>query len=295
MLDDHELADGAWAGGSDAHDPEQHGLWSERREAAFRARREWLPIREPDPEDPTRVFRKVRIGDLAELFLLDIRSRRDQPAPEPEMSEPGRSMLGSAQRGWLASELDSSTADWRLLATPSVMLRSWVEDPDELLVTALSKLKLIDEDGEGPDEDQWDGYPAERQALLEHFAALEDVIVLSADIHVSIASELSLEGERVAVELTSPSLTSQNLDEKLGVEPRSDQILASERALAHALDGVSWCELAGHGYVVCDVNPSRVLAEWWLVDGVLEPLAGESRAAAFEIRRGTCELAPLSA
>ena len=46
---------------------------------------------------------------------------------------------------------------------------------------------------------------------------------------------------------------------------------------------------------ICDVNPSRVLAEWWLVDGVLEPLAGESRAAAFEIRRGTCELAPLSA
>ena len=32
-----ELADGAWAGGSDAHDPELHGPWSERREAAFRA------------------------------------------------------------------------------------------------------------------------------------------------------------------------------------------------------------------------------------------------------------------
>ena len=26
------------------------------------------------------------------------------------------------------------------------------------------KLKLMDEDGEGPDEDQWDGYPAERDA-----------------------------------------------------------------------------------------------------------------------------------
>jgi alkaline phosphatase D len=290
MLDDHELADGAWAEGSDAHDPGQHGPWSERREAALRARREWLPIREPDADDPSRVFRKVAIGELADLFLVDIRSRRDQPAPAPQMSEPGRSMLGDAQRDWLASELDASTADWRLLATPSVMLRSWVDDPDELVATALVKLKLIDEDGEGPDEDQWDGYPVERRALLEHFAALEDVIVLSADIHVSVASELSLDGEPVGVEVTSPSLTSQNLDEKLGVEPRCDRIIASERALVEALDGVRWCELAGHGYVVCDVDSSRLRAEWWLVDGVLEPLAGESRAAAFEVRRGSSVL-----
>jgi phosphodiesterase/alkaline phosphatase D-like protein len=113
------------------------------------------------------------------------------------MSDPGRSMLGAAQRDWLLSELDSSAADWRLLASPSVMLRSWVEEPDELLKTALVKLKLIDEDGEGPDE-EWDGYPAERQALLERLSGLEDVIVLSADIHVSVASELSLGGENVA-------------------------------------------------------------------------------------------------
>jgi alkaline phosphatase D len=292
MLDDHELADGAWAGGSDAHNPELHGPWSERREAAFRARREWLPLRQPDVEDPTRVFRRIGIGDVADLFLIDIRSRRDQPALEPEMSDPGRSMLGGAQRDWLVSELDSSTADWRLVVSPSVMLRSWAEDLDEPLATALLKLKLIDEDGEGPDEDQWDGYPAERRALLERFATLDDVVILSADLHVSIASELRLNGDRVAVELTAPSLTSQNLDEKLGVEPRSDQILASERAFVNALDGVRWCELAGHGYVVCDVDRSRVRAEWWLVDGVLERLSGESRVAAFEVRRGTCALEP---
>ena len=286
LLDDHELADGAWAGGSDAHDPAQHGPWARRRETAFRARREWLPIREPDPVDPTRVFRTVRLGDLADIFLLDIRSRRDRPALEPEMSEPGRSMLGAAQRDWLVGELDSSTAAWRLVASPSVMLRSWVEDPGELLRTALVKLKLMDEDGEGADEDQWDGYPAERRALLERFGALPDVIVLSADIHVSIASELQLEGDSVAVELTAPSLTSQNLDEKLGVEARADRIVESERAFVEALDGVRWCELAGHGYVVCDVDRERVRAEWWLVDGVLEPLEGETLAATFEVPRG---------
>src|SRR5262245_53278591 len=91
-LDDHELADGAWAGGSDAHDPEHHGPWADRKAAAFRARWEWLPARPPEPADPTRVFRRIQVGDLADILLLDIRSRRDQPALEPTMSEPGRSM-----------------------------------------------------------------------------------------------------------------------------------------------------------------------------------------------------------
>jgi alkaline phosphatase D len=289
-LDDHELADGAWAGGSDAHDPEQHGPWEDRKRAAFRARWEWLPLRPPDAADPTRAFRRISIGDLADIFLLDIRSRRDRPALGSAMSEPQRSMLGREQREWLLGELDDSSAAWRFIGTPSIMHRTWCEDAKELLRTALLKLKLMDEDGEGPDEDQWDGYPAERETLLRKFESLEDVVVLSADIHVSVASQLSRDGSPVAVEITAPSLTSQNLDEKLELEARDETIIASERAFTEALGHVTWCEFAGHGYVVCDVDRDRIRAEWWLVDGVLEPLAGETMAAAYEVRRGAPEL-----
>ena len=290
-LDDHELADGAWAGGADAHDPAEHGPWSERRERAFRARREWLPIREPDPGDPTRAFRTVRAGDLAEIHLLDIRSRRDRPALAPEMSNPDRSMLGEEQRAWLFGALERPQAAWRFIATPSILTRTWVPHPSEPLATALAKLKLIDEDGEGPDEDQWDGYPAERTALLERLAAIDDAVVVSADIHVSIAGQVRDDGgEAVAVELTSPSLTSQNLDEKLGVEPRGEEIAAAEQAFTGAFDHVAWCDLSGHGYVVVDCDAERLRAEWWHVDGVLARTDGERRVAAFEIPRGTAEL-----
>jgi alkaline phosphatase D len=289
-LDDHELADGAWAGGSDAHDPEEHGPWEDRKAAAFRARWEWLPARPPDPSDTTRAFREIKLGDLADIFLLDIRSRRDQPALEPEMSRPDRTMMGTEQRDWLMGALDESTAAWRLVGSPSIMHRTFSENPSELLRTAMLKLKLMDEDGEGPDEDQWDGYPAERDAVLEKFSTLDDVIVLSADIHVSVAAQLARNGSPVAVEITAPSLTSQNLDEKLELEPRDESILAAEREFAEALDHVEWCEFSGHGYVVCDVSRDRLRAEWWLVDGVLEPLLGESMAAAYEIRRGSTEL-----
>jgi alkaline phosphatase D len=173
-----------------------------------------------------------------------------------------------------------------------VLIRTWCEDPSDRLSTALVKLKLMDEDGEGPDEDQWDGYPAERTALLEALSSLDDVVVLSADIHVSLASEVRLGDATVAAEITAPSLTSQNLDEKLGVGQRAEEILASERELLDALDHVHWCELASHGYVVSDLTRDRFRAEWWHVDGVLEPLPGERCAAAFELERGSNRLQP---
>jgi alkaline phosphatase D len=289
-LDDHELADGAWAGGSDAHVEAEHGPWSDRKAAAFQARWEWLPARPPDANDPSRVFRSVRVGELAEIFLMDIRSRRDQPALEPEMSEPGRSMLGAEQREWLFGALGESAGAWKLVGSPSILTRTWADDTGEPLATALLKLKLMDEDGEGPDEDQWDGYPAERTALLEKLDTLDDVVVMSADIHVSLAGEVPLDGRTVAVELTAPSLTSQNLDEKLGLEPRDELILAAEAAYVEALPHAHWCEMASHGYVLFDVDPERVRAEWWHLDTVLERSDGERCATAFEVPRGEVRL-----
>ena len=303
-IDDHELADGAWAGGADAHDPGAHGPWEARRNAAFQARWEWLPTRRPDPADrvgrrrhavrradPTRFFRTVGLGDLAEIHLLDIRSRRDRPALEPRMSDPDRSMLGAEQREWLLSALASPAPGWRLIATPAILSRTWCEEPAEPLATALHRLKLIDEDGEGPDEDQWDGYPAERAALLERFAGLENIVVLSADIHVSVAAEVCAEsGSPCAIEVTSPSLTSQNLDEKLGLTARAEEIVAAERAFERAFGHVRWCDLSALGYVLVDLDPERLRAEWWHVDGVLERRPGERCAAAFEIPLGRPEL-----
>jgi alkaline phosphatase D len=292
-LDDHELADGAWRDGAQEHREDEHGPWADRKAAAFQARWEWLPARPPDPADTTRVFRAIRAGGLADILLLDIRSRRDEPALDPVMSEPGRSMLGDEQREWLLGELDASTAAWRLVGSPSIVHRTWVDDAGEPLTTALLKLKLCDEDAEGPDEDQWDGYPAERALLLERFAALDDVVVLSSDIHVCVASELrGDDGTPASVEFTTPSLTSQNLDEKLKVEPRADVIADSERAFVAALDHVHWCDFSGHGYAVIDVDADRVRAEWWLVDTIMERSGGERQAAAFEVARGHKTLSP---
>jgi alkaline phosphatase D len=271
-LDDHEFADGAWRGGAGEHKPERDGPWSDRRAAAFQARAEWLPQRLLDPADPDRVFRHVKLGSLADLFLIDTRSRRDQPVAGTEMGDPARSQLGGAQRDWLFDALDGSTARWRVLANSSVMARTWATGLSAEAKSGLRALKLISADA-GPDPDQWDGYPVERDLLLRRLAA-RDAVVLSGDVHVAMANELRPStadpaSDPVAIEFVTASLTSQNLDDKMGWGYRAGS-LPVERQMTERLPHVRWCDLDSHGYMVVDVAPERIVNEWWFVDGVLE-------------------------
>ena len=79
------------------------------------------------------MYQTVPIGDLADLIIVDMRSRRDQPVSVPAMSEPGRSQLSVGQRDWLLQELDRSRARWRLLGNSSAMGQTWCEQIPEAM------------------------------------------------------------------------------------------------------------------------------------------------------------------
>jgi alkaline phosphatase D len=298
-LDDHEFADGAWRNGATEHRPE-YGQWAHRRAHAFRAREEWLPVRRVDPQDRERVWRQVSIGTLADLFLIDTRTRRDEPQGAPGMSDAARTALGPEQREWLFDALADSRAVWRLLANPSVMGQTWNPALPDDLKASLRKVKLVADDMQGPDFDQWDGYPAEREAFLEHLLRhhVDNVVVLSGDIHVSLALELhrrpfETTDRALAVEFVTPSVTSQNLDDKMGWPRHSAESRALERRAVDFLPHWQWVDLDSHGYVVVDVVPDRVTAEWWHVDTVLEPSTTEERARAFTVAHGDPHLVEL--
>ncbi|MEP7360812.1 MAG: alkaline phosphatase D family protein [Chloroflexota bacterium] len=290
-LDDHEFADGAWRGGSDLHDPERDGAWADRQAAAFQARREWLPIRLPDPANPHRVYRSVAFGDLAEMFIIDTRSDRDQPVHGPGADDPKRSQLGHVQRDWLFDGLKASRAKWRLLANSSILGRTWAPDIPKELHDALAWLKLIHASGIGPDADQWEGYPYERTLLIDHLAR-ENTVVLSGDIHIGMALQLQDERKRgkwIAPEFVTASLTSQNLDDKAGwgYRTKSPQV---EREFVAALPNVLWTEMDSHGYLVADVTRDRLRVEWWFVDTVLERTANERLGASAEVTAGSPDI-----
>ena len=245
-------------------------------------------MRLPDANDPERVFRTVGVSSFADLLLIDTRTRRDKPVPPPEMDEPDRSALGVEQREWLLDELRASTATWTVLANPSVMARTWSDDLPDEVKAALLRLKMIDPRGTGPDYDQWDGYPAERTLLLREFAAEANrtTVVLSGDIHVALAAELTDDrGAPAAVEFVTTSVTSQNLDEKMRWPPRT-RSRAVEAALLSVMPHIRFCELDSHGYSIVDVTRERLDFEWWIVESVLERSAVEHRMGAFRVAAG---------
>ena len=229
----------------------------------------------------------MKIGSLAELLLIDTRSRRDEPLGGAAISDPSRSQLGEEQRDWLFNALDESTAEWRFLGNASILSRTWVENPSPTLLEGLVALKLMSPDG-GPDPDQWDGYVPEREALVSHLDG-GNTIVLSGDVHVGLAADLRdpADPDRViAYEFVTSSLTSQNLDDKKGWGYRTRSVDV-ETAFVAALRDIRWADMDSHGYLVVDANRERVRVEWWFVDSILERTPGQRMAMAMELGLGT--------
>jgi alkaline phosphatase D len=297
-VDDHELADGAWRGGADQHDPRRDGSWAERVRSALRARWEWLPVRLPDSSDLFHVYRTVHLGQLADLFVIDTRIHRDQPVPPPEMHDPNRTQLGLAQRKWLFEEFDHSTSGWRFIANPSILGTTWQRDLPDSVRLPLLKTRLIAADGLGPDHNQWDGYPAERYLLMRRIRdhKLGNFVVLSGDIHIGLAQELKMEPadpaqQAIAVECVNTSITSQNFDNMMHWPPHT-RSLEYEHEILSFFPGMKYIDLDSHGYNLVDVTPERVQVEWWYVDTVLERSENERRGAVFKIESGHSALIP---
>ena len=150
-------------------------------------------------------------------------------------------------------------------------------------------------DGTGPDYDQWDGYPAERKVLLDFVRdeGIRNVVVLSGDVHVALAAELGEEAgnDPVAVEFVNTSLTSQNLDDKMGWLRRSDSI-AVELELVRGLLSIRYVDLDSHGFSIVDLDRERLRFEWWTVEEIHERAPGAQLTAAWSVRANQPRLVP---
>ncbi len=290
IWDDHDLADNAWRDGAKHHDPETQGTWSERVTAAARARQEWLPARLRDPADPLVTWRSVAVGDLAEIVLLDTRlTGRDLQAGDEgakPLHDPSRSLLGDEQRAWLCDRLHDTTRPWALVASGVVVNSVSLPLPSTGWLNPLLPNGYAHLDGEVLHDDQWDGYPGERERLVgwieERAQAGGRTVVMSGDVHSSWAFEgPGRDDGPVAVELTVPAVSSAALGR--AHYPGAWRVL--DRA-AKRMDHVRWADVTERGYVVLDITADEARAEWWFVHPYHDrPAASAELAAAFVTRR----------
>jgi alkaline phosphatase D len=312
VWDDHESACDAWQAGAVNHDAGE-GSWDARKAAAVQAYREWMPIRDVVGANPEEAYRRFRFGDLVDLILLESRllARSQQGTPPVpgvtlfedagEFADPTRTLLGTTQETWLAAELASSTAKWRLLGQQVMLGQLKVDGQPNSDNTSTPG----GQGGVFVNPDQWDGYPRARERLWAVIrgaaghpnVAVPNVVVLTGDIHSSWAMDLTEDPNHgdpatggydpgtgagsMAVECVAPSVTSPGAEELAGF---AEPLLLGENPHVKFLD------LTQHGYLVVDVDAARCQTEWWYVDSILVPTPLEHFGAARFTNDGTNHL-----
>jgi alkaline phosphatase D len=131
------------------------------------------PVRR-DGANPERLWRRVRLGKAVELFVLDCRTER--------IADQGV-YVSEEQLAWLIDGLQTSTATWKLVmnSVPIARLDGSVWD-----------LPLAE-------NDRWEGFPEQRQRLVDALAGVRGVAFLSGDIHCPVLARLDDAGPGASV------------------------------------------------------------------------------------------------
>jgi alkaline phosphatase D len=299
--DDHELTNDSWKAGAENHQPATEGDFINRRNNAYRAYFEWMPIRLPSPEiAPSRIYRNFQFGALVGLSMLDLRQYRDvQPLNglDPTKDNPERVIVGAEQLNWLKQNLSSQSAQWKLVGN-SVMIAP-VDFRQPLPPEILQQLGLMA--GVPFNVDSWDGYTDDRRELLEFIsgAQIQNVGFLTGDIHSSWACDLPLDAgayaqgvASVAVELVGTSITSDNLNEILGLPPRNPISQQVETVFKAGNRHVKYLEFDSHGYSVVDISRERMQMDWISISDRTDPDASQHFAESVIVANGTNSIQP---
>ncbi|HWH27648.1 MAG TPA: alkaline phosphatase D family protein [Mycobacteriales bacterium] len=262
--DDHETVNNPWydyeadAPASSSHprgdEPEFMRKYFVEAAAGYH---DWMPVRvfldrdSTAPHEAWRLYRDVRLGDLAHLFMLDGRWYREkQPTTGTENVEAlstrsqTSTMLGREQAAWLIDRLRLSDATWRVLGNQT-LFQEW-----GVMLPGSSRVFV--------NMDAWDGYRDERDAITAELAKRpHGNLVLTGDMHAFVWGYVqtkygaeSLLGDRVAVEIMTTGVSSSGLGVTV---PGSEE--AVEAAMLAANPHMSLFNWSRHGYTVVELRP----------------------------------------
>ena len=161
---------------------------SQMRAAAYQAWYEHMPVRgyKAPGDNHFDIHRRIEVGNLAQISLLDSRQFRDTRELCTGDYDPSygfgnyrercqavfadeRSMLGEVQEQWLTRAISENTSTWNVLASPGPFLPfSYQHNGQDLRYIGA-----------------WDAYPANRKRVMDAFTQARSghPLILSGDVH----------------------------------------------------------------------------------------------------------------
>jgi len=252
VWDDHDVADDSWRSGSTDSEAGR-AAWERRRQAAEGAYFDWLPQQRND-SGPTPMDRRLRIGTLADVIVLDARNAaRERPVREsgPALVAPddARRIISDEQWSWLQDCVDDCPG-WLILCTQTQVA------PLRLARLPNPRRRLAVEPFVNPG--QWDGYPAERDRLATLLTPVAGRVMLcSGDLHGRFHTGLALDDGSFAPEVTTPSIASTPFAD--AVRSKLPVPVGALRRWLHFLNPhVSFMDLEGRGSTVLEVTPTSI-------------------------------------
>ena len=242
-----------------------------------------------DPHQRLKYYRHIQLGDLVDLFMLDGRSYRSpHPCGEKDVLEryaplfcanwfldQDQSMLGREQFEWLINGLSDSTSRWQLLGNQTFMAPIWFGGQAQSDPTRKDFRRPINVDA-------WDGFDYERDLLAKEIkaAGVENLVVLTGDLHSYIASHVKLDylntdkndaSNYVAVEFMTPSVTSAGLLDMIGAKSGDPTVKAFLDGLSNGVvrlqnPHIEYFNSSEHGYSTVEFTPTSCDWKCYIVD-----------------------------
>ena len=176
-------------------------------------------------------------------------------------------LMGATQRAWFLDTMKASTRTFKVWGNEICMMPRHIDLTANKLAPEALRIKIT------ISAEDWDGFPNEREALLSELAALDNVVIVSGDLHCFFAGTpyASDDPTKRVVEFVTGSLTSTTWQSGLSLMVANDSSLPPATKLLAASVGtllddpkarpnphLAFQNLAENGYGVCEVNAQKL-------------------------------------
>jgi alkaline phosphatase D len=216
---------------------------------------------------------------VAEIPFRALAAKRwKETGGDDETSGESELVLGAAQRSWFIETLRASTRTFKVWGNEYGLMRKRIDLSAVSFVPEELRTRIL------LNADDWDGAPNERDALLRELSTVENLVVVTGDLHAFFAGTPYPEGDTSArvIELIAGSAASTPWLTTIERIIETDPTIPPEAALLARSVGsllldddarpnphIGYCDLESNGYALVTVGSERLEATLYTIDDSL--------------------------
>jgi alkaline phosphatase D len=240
------------------------------------------PPLDPDDPDLARGYAVHQLLKTAEFsaqgarYLVGERPFRAMAAEAFDRTQgASERLMGIDQRAWFLETLRASTRTWKVWGNEYSLMQKVIDLTPITIAPAALRQRIV------LNADDWDGAPNERDALLEDMADVDNIVVVTGDLHAFFAGTPSApnQPETTVIELVAGSVSSTPWQASIETAIADDPSLPPEAALIAGLVGnllladdtrpnphIGWLDLEKNGYALVRVEPETLFMTTYAID-----------------------------